>query len=131
MSLHKAKPTSPGRRFVVSVRTPGLYKGKPYSGLVDKKLKSGGRNNTGRITVRHQGGGHKQRYRHVDFKRDKDGILGVVERLEYDPNRSAHIALIKFLDGERRSHTCASLCPGGGNICDNIFLTLEKGGLQT
>ena len=102
MSLHKAKPTSPGRRFVISVRTPGLYKGKPYSRLVDKKLKSGGRNNTGRITVRHQGGGHKQRYRNVDFKRDKDGILGVVERLEYDPNRSAHIALIKYLDGERR-----------------------------
>jgi large subunit ribosomal protein L2 len=102
VSLHKAKPTSPGRRFTVSVHTDGLYKGKPYSGLVDKKSKSGGRNNTGRITVRHQGGGHKQRYRIVDFKRDKDGIPGVVERLEYDPNRSAHIALVKYLDGERR-----------------------------
>jgi large subunit ribosomal protein L2 len=70
--------------------------------LIDKKSKSGGRNNTGRITVRHQGGGHKQRYRIVDFKRDKDGIPGVVERLEYDPNRSAHLALVKYLDGERR-----------------------------
>ncbi len=102
MSLHKSKPTSAGRRFQVAVKTPGLHKGKPHSALVDKKSKSGGRNNTGRITVRHQGGGHKQRYRIVDFKRDKDGIPSVVERLEYDPNRSAHIALIKFADGERR-----------------------------
>ena len=102
MSLHKSRPTSPGTRFVVSVRTDGLYKGKPLSSLIDKKMKSGGRNNNGRITVRHQGGGHKQRYRIVDFKRDKDGIPGVVERIEYDPNRSAHLALVKYLDGERR-----------------------------
>jgi large subunit ribosomal protein L2 len=79
-----------------------LHKGKPHAALVDKKTKSGGRNNNGRITVRHHGGGHKQRYRIIDFKRDKDGIPGVVERLEYDPNRSAHIALIKYADGERR-----------------------------
>jgi large subunit ribosomal protein L2 len=102
MSLHKAKPTSAGRRFVVEVKTPGLHKGKPFDALLDKKSKKGGRNNNGRITVRHQGGGHKQRYRIVDFKRDKDGIPGVVERLEYDPNRSAHLALIKYADGERR-----------------------------
>ncbi|MFQ6006909.1 MAG: 50S ribosomal protein L2, partial [Woeseia sp.] len=102
MSLHKSKPTSPGRRFAVAVRTPDLYKGKPYSPLVDTKSKSGGRNNRGRITVRHHGGGHKQRYRIVDFKRDKDGIPGNVERVEYDPNRSAHLALIKYRDGERR-----------------------------
>ena len=102
MSLHKSKPTSAGRRFQVAVKTPGLHKGKPHSALVDKKSKSGGRNNTGRITVRHQGGGHKQRYRIVDFKRNKDGIPAVVERLEYDPNRSANIALLKFADGERR-----------------------------
>ena len=102
MSLHKAKPTSAGRRFVVAVKTPGLHKGKPHDALLDKKSKKGGRNNNGRITVRHQGGGHKQRYRIVDFKRDKDGIPGVVERLEYDPNRSAHLALIKYVDGERR-----------------------------
>ena len=95
MSLHKSKPTSAGRRFQVAVKTPGLHKGKPHSALVDKKSKSGGRNNTGRITVRHHGGGHKQRYRIIDFKRDKDGIPAVVERLEYDPNRSAHIALVK------------------------------------
>jgi large subunit ribosomal protein L2 len=102
MSLHKSKPTSAGRRFQVAVKTPGLHKGKPVSSLIDKKSKSGGRNNTGRITVRHKGGGHKQRYRMVDFKRDKDGVPGVVERLEYDPNRSAHLALIKYSDGERR-----------------------------
>ena len=102
MSLHKSKPTSAGRRFQVAVKTPGLHKGKPHSALVDKKSKSGGRNNTGRITVRHHGGGHKQRYRIIDFKRDKDGIPAVVERLEYDPNRSAHIALVKYADGERR-----------------------------
>ena len=102
MSLHKSKPTSAGRRFQVAVRTSGLHKGKPHEALVDKKTKKGGRNNNGRITVRHQGGGHKQRYRIIDFKRDKDGVPGVVERLEYDPNRSAHIALIKYADGERR-----------------------------
>ena len=102
MSFHKSRPTSAGRRFQVAVKTPGLHKGKPFSGLLDKKSKTGGRNNTGRITVRHQGGGHKQRYRIVDFKRDKDGVPGVVERLEYDPNRSAHLALIKYADGERR-----------------------------
>ena len=102
MSLHKAKPTSAGRRFVVSVKTQDLHKGKPFDGLIDKKSRKGGRNNAGRITVRHQGGGHKQRYRIVDFKRDKDGIQGVVERLEYDPNRSAHLALVKYADGERR-----------------------------
>ncbi len=102
MSLHKSKPTSAGRRFQIAVKTPGLHKGKPLSSLVEKKTKSGGRNNNGRITVRHQGGGHKQRYRVIDFKRDKDGIPGVVERLEYDPNRSAHLALVKYADGERR-----------------------------
>ncbi|MEL7022996.1 MAG: 50S ribosomal protein L2 [Pseudomonadota bacterium] len=102
MSLQKQKPTSPGRRFKVKVITQGLHKGKPYSKLVAKKTKSGGRNNNGRITVRHHGGGHKQRYRIIDFKRDKFGVPGTVERIEYDPNRSAHIALIKYADGERR-----------------------------
>jgi large subunit ribosomal protein L2 len=102
MALVKAKPTSAGRRFVVKVSTPGLHKGKPHAPLLEKKTSSGGRNNYGRITVRHQGGGHKQHYRLIDFKRNKDGIPGKVERLEYDPNRSAHIALILYADGERR-----------------------------
>ena len=102
MPLQKANPTSPGRRAVISVKTPELHKGKPLSSLVAKKSRTGGRNNYGRITARHQGGGHKKRYRLVDFKRDKDGVPGVVERLEYDPNRSAHLALVKYADGERR-----------------------------
>lgn len=102
MALIKAKPTSPGRRFVVSVKTPGLHTGKPFAALIEKKSKNGGRNNNGRITTRHQGGGHKQRYRTIDFKRNKDGIDAVVERLEYDPNRTSHIALLKYADGERR-----------------------------
>ncbi len=102
MPLVKAKPTSPGRRFVVSVKSPELYKGKPYGPLLEKKNRSSGRNNAGRITVRHRGGGHKQAYRKVDFKRNKDGIIGTVERIEYDPNRSAHLALVLYADGERR-----------------------------
>ena len=102
MALVKCKPTSPGRRFVVKVTTPGLHKGKPHSALLDSKSKTGGRNNAGRITTRHRGGGHKQRYRVIDFKRDKTGIPAKVERIEYDPNRSAHIALLLYADGERR-----------------------------
>jgi large subunit ribosomal protein L2 len=102
MAIVKAKPTSPGRRGVVQVKHDHLHKGEPYSGLVEKKTKSGGRNNAGRITTRHRGGGHKQHYRVIDFKRDKDGIRGRVERIEYDPNRSAHIALVLYTDGERR-----------------------------
>ena len=102
MAIVKAKPTSPGRRGVVQVKHPHLHKGGPYAGLVEKKSKSGGRNNAGRITTRHRGGGHKQHYRVIDFKRDKDGIIGRVERIEYDPNRTAHIALVLYADGERR-----------------------------
>lgn len=102
MALIKAKPTSPGRRFVVSVKTPNLHKGKPFAALVESKSKTGGRNNAGRITKRHTGGGHKQRYRIIDFKRNKDGVSAVVEHIEYDPNRTSHIALLKYMDGERR-----------------------------
>ena len=102
MALQKTKPTSAGRRFAVKVRSPNLHKGKPVSSLLDSKSKTGGRNNAGRITTRHRGGGHKQRYRIVDFKRDKTGVPGKVERLEYDPNRSAHLALVLYADGERR-----------------------------
>ncbi len=101
MALHKTKPTSPGRRFQVRVVNKDLHKGGPWEPLLAKKSKSGGRNSSGRITVRHVGGGHKQRYRIIDFKRNKDGIPAVVERIEYDPNRTAHIALLKYADGER------------------------------
>ncbi len=102
MAIVKRKPTSAGRRFVVSVVSPDLHKGAPYAPLLEKKSKSGGRNNTGRITTRHIGGGHKQHYRVIDFKRLKDGVPAKVERIEYDPNRSANIALVCYADGERR-----------------------------
>lgn len=102
MALVKVKPTSPGRRAVVQVVNANLHKGKPFAGLVESQSKNAGRNNNGRITVRHQGGGHKQAYRVIDFKRAKDGIPGKVERLEYDPNRTANIALVCYADGERR-----------------------------
>jgi large subunit ribosomal protein L2 len=102
MPLIKVKPTSPGRRALVKVVTPELHKGGPVSALTAKQSKTNGRNNYGRVTMRHKGGGHKQHYRFVDFRRDKDGILATVEHLEYDPNRSAHLALLLYKDGERR-----------------------------
>ena len=102
MAVVKSKPTSAGRRFVVKVVNQDLYKGAPHAPLVEKQNRSGGRNNLGRITTRHKGGGHKQHYRLIDFKRNKDGIVGKVERIEYDPNRTANIALILYADGERR-----------------------------
>ena len=102
MAVIKAKPTSAGRRFVVKVVDKALYKGRPNKALVEKKKGTGGRNNSGRITVRHRGGGHRKLYRLIDWKRDKDGVPGFIERIEYDPNRSANIALVKYGDGERR-----------------------------
>ena len=102
MAVLKAKPTSPGRRFVVKVVNHELHKGAPHKALLDSQSKTGGRNNAGRITTRHRGGGHKQHYRIIDFKRTKDGVPAIVERLEYDPNRTANIALLKYADGERR-----------------------------
>src|SRR3989475_5355780 len=100
--LVKVKPTSPGRRQLVKLVNPDLHKGAPYHRLVEKQSKKAGRNVNGHITVRHQGGGHKQHYRIVDFRRNKDGVSAKVERLEYDPNRSANIALLLYADGERR-----------------------------
>lgn len=102
MAIIKVKPTSAGRRAVVKIVTPELHKGKPHAPLLESQSRNAGRNHHGRITVRHQGGGHKQHYRVVDFKRDKEGIPAKVERLEYDPNRSAHLALLCYADGERR-----------------------------
>ena len=127
MSLHKSKPTSAGRRFVVSVKTAGLHKGKPFDGLLEKKTSTGGRNNKGRITVRHQGGGHKRRYRVIDFKRDKDGIPAVVERLEYDPNRSAHIALVRYADGERRYVLAAKGVEAGATLLSGEDAPIKPG----
>ncbi len=102
MPTKKRKPRSPGSRFRETVITPGLHKGGPEKGLVAKGKRISGRNRDGRIAVRRRGGGHKRRLRIVDFKRDKDGVPGRVERLEYDPNRSAHLGLVVYADGERR-----------------------------
>ena len=102
MPLVKVKPTSAGRRAVVKVVNPDLHKGDPVAALIEKKNSKAGRNSHGHITTRHKGGGHKQNYRIVDFRRNKDGIPAKVERLEYDPNRSANLALLCYADGERR-----------------------------
>jgi large subunit ribosomal protein L2 len=102
VALIKHKPTSPGRRGTVKVKRTDLYKGRPEASLTEKKSKTGGRNNKGRITSRHIGGGHKQKYRVIDFRRNKDDISAKVVRIEYDPNRSAYIALLQYTDGEKR-----------------------------
>lgn len=117
MAVVKCKPTSPGRRHVVQISNPELYKGKPFAALLEKKSKTGGRNNGGRTTTRHIGGGHKQHYRLVDFKRNKDDVPAKVEHIEYDPNRSANIALVLYADGERRY----ILAPKGVHAGDKIM----------
>jgi large subunit ribosomal protein L2 len=119
--LVKVKPTSAGRRAVVKVVTPGLHKGKPMASLVEKQNRKAGRNNNGHITTRHKGGGHKQHYRVVDFKRNKDGIAAKIERIEYDPNRSAHIALLCYTDGERRY----IIAPRGAEVGQQIMSGAE------
>ena len=102
MPLQKVKPTSPGRRAMVKVVHPHLHKGGPVDALTSSQKRGSGRNHNGHITMRHKGGGHKHHYRMIDFRRNKDGIGAKVERLEYDPNRSAHLALLLYADGERR-----------------------------
>jgi large subunit ribosomal protein L2 len=116
MALVKSKPNTPGQRGMVRVKTPGLHKGNPCGPLLEKKRKTAGRNNHGRITAWHRGGGSRRHYRQVDFKRDKDGVPARVERLEYDPNRSAHLALLLYADGERRY----IIAPQGVAVGDRI-----------
>ena len=127
MAVVKAKPTSPGRRFQVKVITPELHKGAPFKGLIENQRKTGGRNNTGRITTRHVGGGHRQHYRIVDFKRRKDDIPAKVERLEYDPNRSAHIALLVYADGERRYIIAPKGLSAGTEIVSGLHAPIAVG----
>ncbi|MCP4002391.1 MAG: 50S ribosomal protein L2 [Gammaproteobacteria bacterium] len=127
MSLQQLKPTSPGRRFTVRVNSPQLHKGAPQSGLTATLSKTGGRNNAGRITTRHKGGGHKRHYRLVDFKRNKDGIPGKVERIEYDPNRSAHLALVLYVDGERRYILAPKGCRAGDPILSGKDVPIKPG----
>ena len=127
MPIVKAKPTSPGRRFVEKVVHPHLYKGRPFAALLESKSKTGGRNNNGRITTRHIGGGHKQHYRIIDFKRTKDNIPATVERIEYDPNRTAHIALLKYADGERRYIVAAKKQAVGDTVMSGELSPIRPG----
>tara|TARA_R110001583_G_scaffold19509_2_gene76298 strand:+ start:2283 stop:3110 length:828 start_codon:yes stop_codon:yes gene_type:complete len=127
MAIVKCKPTSPGRRHVVKVVNTDLHKGAPHAPLLESQSKSGGRNNNGRITTRHVGGGHKQHYRVIDFKRNKDGIPAVVERLEYDPNRTANIALLKYADGERRYIIAAKGMQSGDQILSGAGADIKAG----
>ena len=126
MAIVKSKPTSPGRRGLISIKSD-LYKGKPHKSLIQAKAKKGGRNNNGRITVRHKGGGHKQHYRVIDFKRNKFDIPATVERIEYDPNRTAHIALLKYLDGERRYIIAPSKLKVGDKIISSDNCEIKVG----
>ena len=123
----KRKPTSPGRRFVVSIVDKDLHKGKPFAALTESKNRINGRNNRGKITVRHRGGGHKQRYRIIDFKRNKDDITATVERIEYDPNRSANIALVIYADGERRYIIAPKGVKAGDQVVSGNSVAIKKG----
>ena len=116
MALIKMKPTSPGTRFVVKIDKSKLWKGDPYAPLTVSQHKTGGRNSYGRITTRHKGGGSRQKYRLIDMRRDKDGVRGTIERIEHDPNRTSHIALVKYADGDRRY----IIAPKGIAIGDEI-----------
>jgi large subunit ribosomal protein L2 len=127
MPLVKVKPTSPGRRALVKVVTPGLHKGEPFWALTAPQRKSIGRNNQGRITMRHKGGGHKQHYRLIDFRRNKDGIVARVERLEYDPNRSAHLALLLYADGERRYVLAPKGVTAGAQLVSGVEAPIKSG----
>jgi large subunit ribosomal protein L2 len=127
MPLVKVKPTSPGRRALVKVVSPDLHKGAPHAPLLVKQSKTNGRNNAGRITMRHKGGGHKQHYRLVDFKRDKDGIPATVERLEYDPNRSANLALLLYVDGERRYVIAPKGVTPGARLVSGVEAPIKPG----
>ncbi|WGI25621.1 50S ribosomal protein L2 [Halomonas alkaliantarctica] len=127
MAIVKTKPTSAGRRHVVKIVGEELFKGRAYAPLLEKQSKSGGRNNYGRITTRHVGGGHRQHYRLIDFKRTKDGIPATVERLEHDPNRSAHIALLKYADGERRYIIAPKGVSAGTVLESGVNASIKKG----
>lgn len=127
MALIKTKPTSPGRRALIKLVNPALHKGAPHRQLLQKLTKTGGRGNTGRITVRHRGGGHKRLYRKIDFKRNKDSIVAHVERLEYDPNRSANIALLLYIDGERRYIIAAKTVNVGDEVISGAEAPMKAG----
>src|SRR5512147_612328 len=127
MALIKLKPTSPGTRAVVRVVNKELHKGKPEASLLEKKTRTAGRNHNGHITTRHMGGGHKKHYRIVDFKRDKDAVPATVERIEYDPNRSAHLALLLYADGERRYILAPKGVSAGAQLLSGAEAPIKSG----
>ncbi|MBL8470754.1 MAG: 50S ribosomal protein L2 [Rhodocyclaceae bacterium] len=127
MALVKVKPTSAGRRAVVKVVNKDLHKGRSFAGLTEVKKKHAGRNNHGHITTRHQGGGQRQHYRVIDFRRNKDGVVGTVERIEYDPNRSANIALLCYSDGERRYIIAPKGVPVGAQLLSGSEAPIKPG----
>ena len=127
MPLVKVKPTSPERRALVKVVTPELHKGDPFWPLTESQRRGSGRNNHGRVTMRHQGGGHKHHLRLIDFRRNKDGIAAKVERLEYDPNRSAHLALLLYADGERRYIIAAKGVQAGTQLMSGAEAPIKAG----
>ncbi len=127
MAIVKQSPTSPGQRFAIKIVNKDVYKGEPYAPLLVAKPKTGGRNNQGRITVRHIGGGHRQKYRVIDFKRNKDGITAKVERLEYDPNRSSLIALLLYADGERRYIIAPQGLKAGDEVVSGSEVAIKVG----
>src|ERR1700761_6148279 len=127
MALKQFNPTTPGQRQLIMVDRSALYKGKPVKALTEGKQSNGGRNNDGRITVRFRGGGHKRAYRKVDFKRDKLDVPAVVERLEYDPNRTGFIALIKYQDGEQSYILAPQRLAGGDTIVAAAYVDVEPG----
>src|SRR5437764_10788908 len=127
MPLVKVKPTSPGRRALVKIVNPELYKGRAFAPLTEPQRRGSGRTPYGRITVRHQGGGHKHHLRLIDFRRNKDGIAAKVERLEYGPNRSAHIALLLYADGERRYVLAAKGMQVGAQLMSGAEAPIKAG----
>src|ERR1700745_4074086 len=130
MALKKFNPTTPGQRQLVMVDRSALYKGKPVKALTEGKLSTGGRNNNGRITVRFRGGGHKKAYRMVDFKRDKVDVAAVVERLEYDPNRTAFIALVKYADGEQAYILAPQRLAVGDSVGAGNYVDVKPGNVM-
>ena len=121
------KPTSPGRRFLIKSNRKEIYKGRPYSKLTKSMSKSGGRNNFGRITTRHIGGGHRKIYRIIDFLRKKDNIIAKIDRIEYDPNRSAYIALVLYKDGERKYIIAPKNLKIGDEIISGVNSPIKTG----
>src|SRR5690625_7713638 len=127
MALLKVKPTSAGRRGMVKVVHKEIHQGRPHGHLLAKKNRSSGRNHQVRITVRHRGGGHRKHYRNIDFRRTKDGVPARVERLEYDPNRSAHIALLCYADGERRYTIAPRRLQVGDTLISGQYAPISPG----